>query len=157
LAAVLLAWRTWHFTGVFSVFFGTQRDHLALWSVGMPWRVAVERSAESIWMVLSVNDPPRLDPYALPVIGGAIVCVLAVLAVPRLRDVPLSLVVFFFTSIAGAIVARGSAYAGRFSVHVLPATTAALVCGVVAVCRITRSPARGPLKSGGRAATLRIG
>ena len=157
LAAVLLAWRTWHFTGVFSVFFGTQRDHLALWSAGMPWGAAVQRSAESVWMVLSVNDPPRLDPYALPVIGGAIVCVLAVLAVPRLRDVPLSLVVFFFTSIAGAIVARGSAYAGRFSVHVLPVTTAALVCGVVAVCRITRSPARGPLKSGGRAATLRIG
>jgi len=157
LAAVLLAWRTWHFTGVFSVFFGTQRDHLALWSAGMPWGVAVQRSAESVWMVLSVNDPPRLDPYALPVLGGAIVCVLAVLAVPRLRDVPLSLVVFFFTSIAGAIVARGSAYAGRFSVHVLPVTTAALVCGVVAVCRITRSPARGPLKSGGRAATLRIG
>jgi hypothetical protein len=150
LAAVFLAWRTWHFTGVFSVFFGTQRDHLALWSAGMPWHVAVQRSAESIWMVLSVNDPPRLDPYALPVVGGAIVCVLAVVAVPRLRDVPLSLVLFFFTSIAGAIVARGSAYAGRFSVHVLPATTAALVCGVVALCRGTRSPARGRLESAER-------
>jgi hypothetical protein len=101
-------------------------------------------------MVLSVNDPPRLDPYALPVLGGAIVCVLAVVAVPRLRDVPLSLVLFFFTSIAGAIVARGSAYAGRFSVHVLPATTAALVCGVVALYRGTRSPARGRLESAER-------
>jgi hypothetical protein len=97
-------------------------------------------------MVLSVNDPPRLDPYAVPVVSGAIVSGLAVVAVPRLREVPLSLVLFLFASIAGTIVARGSAYAGRFSVHVLPVTTAALVCGVVAVCRGTRSRAREPLE-----------
>ena len=146
LAALFLAWRTWHFTGVFSVFYGTQRDHLALWSAGMPWSTAARRSFESVWMVLSVNDPPRLDPFALPVVGGAIVCVLAVVGVPRFRDVPLSLVLFFFTSIAGAIVARGSAYAGRFSVHVLPVTTAALVCGLAAWGPGPRMAARGPVE-----------
>jgi hypothetical protein len=154
LAALFLAWRTWHFTGVFSVFFGTQRDHLALWSAGMPWHIAVQRSAESVWMVLSVNDPPRLDPYALPVLGGAIVCGIALVAVPRFRDVPLSLVLFFFTSIGGAIVARGSAYAGRFSVHVLPATTAALVCGVAALCQRKRSLARRVESAQGRPDSL---
>jgi hypothetical protein len=135
LAALLFALRTWLYTGVFSVLYGTQRDHLAMWVPGMPIRAGVQRAFESVLMVLAVNDPPRFDPYAVPVFAGASVCVLAALGVTRLRDVPLSVVVFFFASIAGAVVARGSAYPGRFSVHVLPVTTAALVCGIVATAR----------------------
>ena len=128
-AAALFAWRTWHYTGVFSVFYGTQRDHLALWTPATTWSVGLRQSLESVMMVLTVNDPPRFDPYALPVIGGALVCVLAVLGVPRFRDIPLSITLFLFASVAGAVIARGTAYAGRFSVHVLPIATLAFVCG----------------------------
>ena len=36
LGLVLFAWRTWHYTGVFSVFYGTQRDRYRCGSRG--WR-----------------------------------------------------------------------------------------------------------------------
>jgi len=44
--------------------------------------------------------------------------------VPRLRTVPLPLVLFFWCTSAGALVARGWAHAGRFSLHAIPGTCA---------------------------------
>lgn len=140
LAAGVLAfaWRTWHYTGVFSVFYGTQRDLLAIWQPGMPIATVLSRIAGSVMMVLTVNDPPRFDWYALPVLAGALIAVLAALRLGRLRDVPTRLVLFFVASIAGAFVARGSAYAGRFSVHAIPVTSALVVCGAVSALGQTR-------------------
>ena len=70
--AVLFAARTWYYTGIFSVFYGTQRQYLTLWPAGAGlWTVATAM-ADSVFMVLSVNDPPRWDPYALPVLCDAI-------------------------------------------------------------------------------------
>jgi hypothetical protein len=139
IGALLFAWRTWHYTGIFSVFYGTQRDHLATWGPGVSISAAAGRIAESLLMILTVNDPPRFDPHALAVLGGAAICGLAALGTPKLRQIPLQLVLFFFTSIAGAIVARGSAYPGRFSIHLIPVTCAALACGIAA---LTSRPAR---------------
>ena len=79
----LFAWRTWFYTGVFSVFHGTQRDLLAIWQPGMTAAQFLQRAAASVMMVLTVNDPPRFDPYALPVLVGAAAAVLGLVPCPR--------------------------------------------------------------------------
>lgn len=132
---VLFAWRTWHYTGVFSVFYGTSRDHLAIWRSGMSFRDVLEGAASSIVMVLSLNDPARYDPYAIPVLGGAAVALLSLAGVPRLRSLPLSLVLFFFSAVVGALVARGTAYSGRFSLHVIPVTCALSVAALASLVK----------------------
>jgi hypothetical protein len=133
---VVFAWRTWYYTGVFSVFHGTQRDLLAIWQPGMSFRTVVERALSSVAMVLTVNDPPRYDPHALPVLAGAAVAAGAAVRLPRLRDLPLPPVLFFFAAIAGAVIARGSAYPGRFSIHVIPITCALVICAAASLMRI---------------------
>jgi len=140
---VLFAWRTWHYTGVFSVFYGTQRQRVAIWALAPTLRAALTQTLDSVLMVLSLNDPPRFDPLALPVFGGAAVAVLGVAGVPRLRDVPLPLALFFAAAIAGAFVTRGWFYPGRFSVHIIPVTCALTVC---ALARLSR----GSIPRGGR-------
>jgi hypothetical protein len=125
---LLFAWRTWYYTGVFSVFHGTQRELLAVWQPGMSAATALVRGIASAMMVLTVNDPARFDWRALPVLAGAAAAVLAVLGVPRFRDLPAAPTFFCLAGIAAAFVARGSAYAGRFSVHVIGVTCALAVC-----------------------------
>jgi hypothetical protein len=128
---LLLAWRTWYFTGTFSVFAGTQRNLLAIWQPGMSIATGLARTLDSVMMVLTVNDPPRFDPIALPVLLGAGAAIAALLVPALQKVVPLSAALFFLCGIAGAFVARGSAYPGRFSLHVL-GVTCALTTSVVA-------------------------
>jgi len=139
LGLLFFAWRTYHYTGVFSVFYGTQRYLVAIWQPGMALKTYLEGLASSVMLVLTVNDPPRFDVYAMPVLAGALVAVLSVSGAPRLRELPAAAVLFFFASIAGAFITRGSAYAGRFSVHVLPITCALATC---AVARLIDGPRR---------------
>ena len=122
------AWRTWYYTGVFSLFYGTQRSIVAIWQPGAPLLVGLERTIHYVMVVLTVNDPPRFDVYALPVLAGALIAVLSVAGAPGLRDLPAAAVLFFFASIAGTFVAAGWAYTGRFSIHVMPVTCALTVC-----------------------------
>jgi hypothetical protein len=135
LGVLAFAWRTWYYTGIFSVFHGTARERLAIWQPGMPVGIVASRMADSVMMVLTVNDPPRFDIYVAPVLAGAVVAVLSVAGVPRLRDLPAPAVLFFFSGIVGALIARGSAYAGRFSVHVMPITCTLTVCAIAALLR----------------------
>jgi hypothetical protein len=135
---LFFAWRTWYYTGVFSVFHGTQRYVVAVWQPGAPIRTVLERLTHSIMMVLTVNDPPRFDVFALPVVGGAVVAVMSAAGVPRFNRIPAAAVLFFFLSIAGACVTYGWAYTGRFSVHVMPVASALAVCGLAAVCSTDR-------------------
>jgi hypothetical protein len=139
LGLVFFAWRTYHYTGVFSVFHGTQRYIVAIWQPGMAFETYVEKLVYNVMLVLTVNDPPRFDVYALPVLGGALIAVLSVSGTPRLRELPAAAVLFFFAAIAGAFVTRGWVYAGRFSVHVLPITCALVTC---AVARLIDGPRR---------------
>src|SRR5581483_8265861 len=127
------AWRTWHYTGVFSIFYGTQWKLLGIWQPGLDAATLVARMASSVAMVLTVNDPPRFDVFALPVLAGAAAAALAALRVWRFKAVPPRLVLFFAASIAGALVARGSSYPGRFSVHVMPVACAVAVCAAFAL------------------------
>ena len=109
-------------------------------------------------MVLTLNDPARYDPYALPVVGGAAVAVLSLVGVPRLRTLPLALVLFFFSAVAGALVARGSAYAGRFSLHAIPVTCALSVSAIASLtARGRRRTSPSPARISATSATARSG
>jgi hypothetical protein len=149
---MLFAWRTWHYTGVFSPFYGTQRELLAIWQPGMSAGAALVRGLASAMMVLTVNDPARFDWRALPVMAGAAAAVLAVLGVPRFRDLPAAPTFFFLAGISAAFVARGSAYAGRFSVHVIAITCALAVCAASSLVRSTAR--RTAVEPGGGAAAV---
>jgi hypothetical protein len=133
---LLFAWRTWYYTGVFSVFYGTQRNYLAMWQPGTPLATVLERMLDSILMVLTMNDPPRFDPYSLPLLLGAGLTVLAVIGIPRLRNLPLGLAVTCLAGLSGALVARGSAYPGRFSIHMIAVTCAVVVCAAGAAAGV---------------------
>jgi len=130
---LLFAWRTWHYTGVFSVVYGTQWRLLALWQPGMTIGTWIGRAASSVAMVLTVNDPPRFDAFALPVLLGACGALAAAIRPSTFGAVPPRLLLFFGASIAGALVARGSAYPGRFSVHIIPVASAIAICAAFAV------------------------
>ena len=56
-------------------------------------------------MVITVHDPPEFDWKSLPVSFGAVVAPLAVIGVPRLRDVPALPALFFLAAISAAFVA----------------------------------------------------
>jgi hypothetical protein len=134
------AWRNWYFNGVFSVFYGTQRNIVALWQPGMSFGAVMAKWLDSVLMVLTVHDPPAFDWKALPVLFGALVAPLAVVGVPRLRDVPALPALFFLAGISAAFVARGWTYQGRFSVHVIGITCALTVMGID---KLLRSVTRG--------------
>jgi hypothetical protein len=106
---------------------------VSLWQPADPWRTTLQKIVHSVMLVLTVNDPPRLDAYAVPILAGALVAVLSLAGTPRLRDLPAAAVLFFFASIAGAFIAAGFAYTGRFSIHVMPITCALAVCGITAL------------------------
>jgi hypothetical protein len=126
-ALLVLATRTWYYTGVFSALYGTQRDHLStIQSTGaVP---TLRRMAESLLMVVTMQDPPALDIRAMLMTGGIVIAALALAGAPILRTAPLAPCVLCVAGVAGSLVARGSSYLGRFSVHLIPAATAVVVC-----------------------------
>ena len=132
---LLFAWRTWYYTGVFSVFHGTQRNLLAVWQPGMAAATVLERMAGSVMMVLTMNDPARFDPFALPLLLGAAVSVLAVAGVPLLRELSLGAVAFCLSGLVGSLIARGSTYQGRFSAHIIAITCAITMCTAALIAK----------------------
>jgi hypothetical protein len=144
----LFALRTWHYTGVFSFFQGTTLGTNAIWQPGMPVGEVLRRMADSAWMVLSMNDPPRFVWFATPMIAAAAFAAAAVANVPPLRNLPLPLVLFFAAGLSGALVARGEAYSGRFSTIMIGAACAITITTVAMMVRVVRrvrgaaSPAR---------------
>ena len=126
-----------YYTGVFSIFYGTQRDHLAIWRPGMPLGTVLERAVGSVLMVLTVNDPARYDPFAMPIVGGAVAAMLGLLGVPRLRTCQWGGPVFHSASMARS--SPGIGYTGRFSVHVMPMTCALSVSAIAGVISHVRS------------------
>lgn len=134
LAVFLFTLRTYYYTGVFSFFHGTTWGNHALWQ---PSHSAAENLAamlSSLMMVLTFNDPPRFAWYALPLLTGLAVALAAMIGVPGLR-VPLPLALFFLVACSGALAARGVAYAGRFSVHLLGAGCALTMCAVASLLK----------------------
>ena len=133
IAMTLFTLRTYHYTGVFSMLHGTTWGNHALWRPGQPVSDAAAGMLSSLLMVLTFNDPPRFAPYAVPLLFGAIVAIGALAGVKRLRDIPLALTAFFVVACSGALAARGVAYAGRFSVHLLGAGCALTVAAIASL------------------------
>ena len=139
IAMTLFTLRTYHYTGVFSMLHGTTWGNHVLWRPGQPLSDTAAGMLSSLMMVLTFNDPPRFALYALPLLFGAIVAVAAMLNIKVFRDVPLALVAFFLVACSGALAARGVAYAGRFSVHLLGAGCALTVCAIASLGRLATS------------------
>lgn len=143
LAVFLFTLRTYYYTGVFSFFHGTTWGNHALWQSGHSVTQNAGAMLSSLMMVLTFNDPPRFAWYALPLLIGAAVAVASLLGVRRLI-VPLPLALFFVVACSGALAARGVAYAGRFSVHLLGAGCALTICAVASLANNLRSAANAP-------------
>jgi hypothetical protein len=127
LGILLFTLRTYYYTGVFSFFHGTTWGNHALWQSNHSLSQNLSAMMGSLMMVLTFNDPPRFAWYALPLLIGAAVALAALLGVKGL-NVPLPLALFFAIACSGALAARGVAYAGRFSVHLLGAGCALTIC-----------------------------
>jgi hypothetical protein len=123
----LFALRTWYYTGVFSVFHGTQFGNLAVWQAGLPFVENVSRMFGSAWMVLAMSDPPVLKWYAVPLFAAVLVSIAVLARVSWLRALPISLAIFFLAGWSGSLVARGTAYSGRFSTIMIGAACAVCV------------------------------
>jgi hypothetical protein len=82
----------------------------------------------SLAMLVTMNDPPRFDFRAIPIIVGVIASVCGLAGIGRLRALPFGVALFCLAGLAGGFVARGVAYPGRFSVHLIPVTVALAVC-----------------------------
>ena len=125
---LLFTARTWYYTGEVNMFFGTQAGTLRAWQTTTEGLSPVENVVGSILMVLTMNDPPRLDPRALPLVAGVVAALFGVAGVRPFNRLPLGLVGLCLAGMSGAFVARGSAYPGRFSVHLIPAAVALTMC-----------------------------
>jgi hypothetical protein len=114
------------------VFYGTQREYLAVWKPGMSIAQGVAAMGSSVMMVLTAADPPAFTWHGLPVLVAAVISLAALVGLPGFRRAPLPIVVFFLAGVAGALVTRGWAYEGRFSIHLFGAAAVLCTWGVAA-------------------------
>jgi hypothetical protein len=122
----LFALRTWHYTGVFSVFYGTSLPNhdigLRPWTIlnREVWAAIAHSLASLFWM----TEPVRADPRAIVVAAGALVGFAALLQVPIVRNVPAALVIVAAGATVGSFLVHVHAYPGRISVHLVPLMSA---------------------------------
>lgn len=138
LGMALFALRTWYYTGAFSIFHGTQAATLSLWKSGMPAADVVHGMVDSVLMVATTTDPPAYKNGALPILAGGALSLAALVGVGWLGRLPLPLVGFTLAAFSSALVARGTAYPGRFSIHVIGATVAVAICAISAAAHHAR-------------------
>lgn len=136
---LLFALRTWYYTGHLDVLYGTQRYALGVWRPTDSFARNARASLESLLMIVTMADPPRFDSRAFPLMAGTAAVALAVLRVRPFRTLSLPLVLFTGAALAGALVARGVSYPGRFSIHFVPVATAVAVCSTATVLSSTVS------------------
>jgi hypothetical protein len=127
LAGVLFfAWRTWHYTGVFSLFHGTS---LKVNDTGLrPWTLldgeAWSKVGHSLATLVFMNEPPHADFRALIMVAGAVITLAALLQTPVARLVPATVVVLAAGGSVSAFLAHAHGYPGRFSIHLVPFASA---------------------------------
>lgn len=145
-AAALFAWRTWYYTGVFSVFHGTQREFLAVWKPGMSAPAAAQAMVSSVLMILTATDPPAFTWTGLPLLIAAAIAIAALAGVPVLRQAPAPVTALFLAGCVGALVTRGWGHEGRFSLHLFAAASTLCVWAAAAICaRLAHSYREGTL------------
>ena len=129
---VLFMTRTWYYTGVFSLFYGTSLRHndtgLRPWTLfdGEVWAKVWHSLAATVFM----NEPPRPDPRAVVMIVGALVAIVAFLFRPVGKRVPAVVVLAAMGGTVGAFLAHAHGYPGRFSIHLIPLACALTMCVV---------------------------
>jgi hypothetical protein len=139
LAMWLFTWRTYHYTGFIDMFYGTQATDRSVWKSGYSILQGLREVLGSIAMVVTMSDPPAFDVRSLPIIGGIVAAFAGLIGIGRLRTLPLNASVLALAGLTGAIVARGSAYPGRFSMHLIPAAVAVFTCAVALVITALRT------------------
>jgi hypothetical protein len=144
-ALLLFALRTWYYTGVFSITHGTSFGVNKVWQPDLPYSAGFERMLDSFGVLLTLNDPPRLSIYSIPLLIAGASSVAAIVGMRGFRDLPLSVVFFFLGCCSIATVIRGIAYSGRYSTHLLGAGCAlAMLVVAMAVTSVTRAPRAPP-------------
>jgi hypothetical protein len=131
--------RTWYYTGQINLLHGTQANHLSAWQAQDTWVQGVQHLAESVAMVLTMSDPPSLDPRALPIVAGTVAALLGVAGVRPFTGLPMNAALLCLSGLVGSLVSRGTAYPGRFTVHLVPVTVALTMCAVALVVRSWRA------------------
>lgn len=141
---LLFAARTWWYTGVFSLFYGTALKNndigLRLTTLGAPavWRAVSHSLSSLIWM----NEPPRPDVRAAWVALGAVLAVGALLQIPRLKQLPASVALVCVAAGISALFVHTHNYPGRMSVHLVPFAAVLTTCGAAVLARGLGSGAR---------------
>jgi len=127
---MVFALRTWWFTGVFSVLYGTSLKNndtglrlTTLFSAAV-WRRIAHSLSALVWM----NEPPSPDPRAAIVVLGVLLSVLALIQVPRFNRLPLGLAIVTLGASASSLLAHTHNYPGRMSIHLVPAAVAMVAC-----------------------------
>jgi len=134
----LFAARTWWYTGVFSLVYGTSLKNndtglrLSTIASAAPWRKVAHSLSALVWM----NEPPRPDLRSLLVAGGVLAAVAALCQLPRVREVPAAIVVVVIGATLSSFLAHAHGYPGRMSIHLVPFAVSA---AAIAATRIVGS------------------
>ena len=137
----LFAARTWWYTGVFSLVYGTSLKNndtgLRLSTIASiePWQKVAHSLGGLVWL----NEPPRPDARAVVMMLGAQVLIAAVLQLPTARRLPATLVIVAAGSSAAAFLAHAHGYPGRFSLLSVPFASA---LGVLWLAGLRRAEVR---------------
>jgi hypothetical protein len=109
---------------------GTQASARSVWQESDAGETPLENATNSVLLMITMSDPPRLEPRAIPLVIGILAALLGLAGVGRFKQLPMNAALLSIAGIAGAFVARGSAYPGRFSIHLIPVTVALTICTV---------------------------
>ncbi len=139
---IFFMWRTWHYTGVFSLFHGTS---LKVNDTGLrPWTLldgeAWSKVGHSLATLVLMNEPPHADPRALIMVAGAVITIAALLQTPVARRVPATVVVLAAGASVSAFFAHAHGYPGRFSIHLVPFASALVMIVAAHALRLKAAP-----------------
>ena len=118
----LFATRTWRYSGVFSILYGTSLKYndtgLRLTTIfdGAVWARVSHSLRALVWM----NEPPSPDPRAVLVVLGVLLSAGALLQVPKLNRLPLSIAIVTLGACVSSLLAHTHNYPGRMSIHLAP-------------------------------------
>lgn len=118
----LFALRTWWYTGVFSILYGTSLKNndtgLRLTTIASAevWQTIWHSLRALVWL----NEPPSPDPRAILVVAGVLLSAGVVLQLPKLNRLPLPLAIVTLGACASSLLVHTHNYPGRMSVHLAP-------------------------------------
>lgn len=135
---LFFAWRTWHYTGVFSLFHGTS---LKVNDTGLrPWTLfdggVWVKVGHSLANLILMNEPPHTDPRAVIMVAGAVITIAALLQTPVARWVPATVVILAAGATVSAFFAHAHGYPGRFSIHLVPFASALVMIVAAQAARL---------------------